>query len=84
MQPLVGIIPAGEGNPYGHPNAELLARLENAGVRIPRTDKDGAVHVVTDSTRLEITCFVACLGAANATPSVQAEAPNQQQDEEKK
>src|SRR4029077_12251488 len=66
VQPLVGIISAGEGNLYGHPNAELVERLQNAGVRILRTDKDGAVHVVTDGARLEITCFVACPGAANA------------------
>jgi len=84
VRPSVGIISAGEENPYGHPNAELLERLENAGVRILRTDRDGAVHVLADGTRLEITCFVACPGAANAAASVQAEAPNRQQDKEKK
>ena len=45
VQPLVGIISAGEDNPYGHPSPELLERLENAGVRVLRTDRDGAVHV---------------------------------------
>jgi competence protein ComEC len=84
VKPLVGVISASEDNPYGHPNAELIERLENAGVRILRTDKDGAVHVLTDGARLEITCFIACPGAENAAASVQAEAPNQQQDEEKK
>jgi competence protein ComEC len=62
VQPLVGIISAGEDNPYGHPSPELLERLENAGVRVLRTDRDGAVHVLTDGERLEITCFVACPG----------------------
>jgi competence protein ComEC len=80
VQPRVGIISAGEGNPYGHPNAELLGRLENAGVRILRTDRDGAVHVLTDGTRLEITCFVACAGAT----STQAKAPDHHQSEEQK
>lgn len=32
-------------NPHGHPNQELLERLTAAGVRILRTDRDGAVHV---------------------------------------
>src|SRR6266571_1595954 len=84
VRPSVGIISAGEDNPYGHPNAELLERLENAGVRILRTDRDGAVHVLANGTRLEITCFVACPSAANAAASVRAEAPNHEQDKEKK
>ena len=84
VRPRVGIISAGEDNPYGHPNAELLERLENAGVRILRTDRDGAVHVLTDGSRLEITCFVTCAGAPNAATSAQAEAPDHQQDEEEK
>jgi competence protein ComEC len=84
VQPRVGIISAGEGNPYGHPNAELLERLENAGVRILRTDRDGAVHVLTDGSRLEITCFVACAGATNAAASAQANPPDHHQGEEEK
>jgi len=79
VQPRFGIISAGEDNIFGHPSPELLERLEKAGVRILRTDRDGAVHVLTDGTRLEITCFIACLGAANAAASVQAEAPSQKQ-----
>jgi competence protein ComEC len=84
VQPLVGIISAGEDNPYGHPNPELLERLESAGVRILRTDRDGAVHVLTDGARLEIKCFVACPSAANAAASVRAELPDHNQDQEKK
>ena len=80
VQPLVGIISAGEDNPYGHPSPELLERLANAGVRVLRTDRDGAVHVLTDGGRLEITCFVACPGVANAAASALAKAPDHQQD----
>jgi competence protein ComEC len=83
-QPRVGIISAGEGNPYGHPSPELLERLENAGVRILRTDRDGAVHVFTDGTRLEITCFLDCLEAAGIATSAQANSPNHKQNGEKK
>ena len=84
VRPQVGIISAGEDNPYGHPSPELLDRLEKAGVRILRTDRDGAVHVLTDGTRLEISCFVACPGAAGAAESMQAETPNHQQGKQKK
>ena len=84
IQPRFGIISAGEDNPYGHPSPELLERLQNAGMRILRTDQDGAVHVLTDGTHMEISCFVPCPGAANASASMQAQTPNQQQNQEKK
>ncbi len=60
VRPRVAIISSGEGNPYGHPSPELVQRLEGAGVRILRTDRDGAVHVLTDGERVEVSCFVAC------------------------
>jgi len=82
VQPRVGIISAGENNPYGHPGPELLERLENAGIRVLRTDRDGAVQVMTNGQQLEISCFVACPSAVNAAPS--AEAPDRKQDQEKK
>jgi competence protein ComEC len=85
VQPRIGIISSGESNPYGHPSPELLERLENAGVRIYRTDRDGAVHVLTDGTRLQITCFVECPKAGNGIrTSMRAEIPDQKQDGEKK
>ncbi len=84
VQPRVGIISSGEDNPYGHPSPELIERLQNAGVRILRTDKDGAVHVLTDGKALKITCFVSCPGAASVSASMGADTPNYQQDDEKK
>ena len=84
VSPRVGIISAGEDNPYGHPSPELLERLENAGVRILRTDRDGAVHVLTDGVRVEITCFVTCVDTAKVAESMRAEIPDRQQDQEKK
>jgi competence protein ComEC len=80
VRPRFGIISAGEANLFGHPSPELIERLKNAGVRVLRTDMDGAVHVLTDGERLKITCFVACPSAANATASVQAKAPSRKQD----
>jgi competence protein ComEC len=60
VRPRVAIISAGEENPYGHPSPELLERLEAAGVRVVRTDRDGAVQVRTDGVHVEVSCFVTC------------------------
>src|SRR5207245_1644587 len=71
VQPRLGIISAGEDNPYGHPSPELLERLANAGVRVLRTDRDGAVHILTDGEGIQVTCFVACPEAASGVSSMQ-------------
>jgi len=85
VQPRIGIISSGEGNPYGHPSPELLERLEKAGVLIYRTDFDGAVHVLTDGTRLKISCFVACPEAGRTASSMQStEQPKQLQHKKEK
>jgi competence protein ComEC len=60
VRPRVAIISAGEENPYGHPSPELLERLEAAQVRILRTDRDGAIHLLTDGDRVDVTCFLEC------------------------
>jgi beta-lactamase superfamily II metal-dependent hydrolase len=83
VRPQVGIISAGEGNPYGHPSTGLLERLDNAGVRILRTDRDGAVHVLTDGRSLQISCFSPCEDRRTDADSMQAQAPNQKHSDEK-
>jgi competence protein ComEC len=75
----IGIISVGETNPHGHPSPELLERLEGAGVRILRTDRDGAVHVLTDGQRLEISCFAGCPAVAATAASAQTEIHNRKQ-----
>ena len=60
VSPQIGIISAGEQNPYGHPSPELLQRLRASGMRVLRTDQDGAIQVVTDGRSLAVNCFVAC------------------------
>jgi competence protein ComEC len=77
VHPRVAVISAGEENPYGHPSPELLERLQRAGLRILRTDRDGAIHVLTDGERLEITCFVACPQAAAVEALGHPQTPNQ-------
>ncbi len=84
IHPSVAIISAGLDNPYGHPSPELLARLEQAGVRVLRTDRDGAVHILTDGKRIEVSCYVACPEEHAGMSSGQAQFPDHQQDNEKK
>jgi competence protein ComEC len=75
VQPRLAVISAGENNPYGHPNPELLERLASAKVRVLRTDRDGAVRILTDGTNIEVSCFVAC-PEANVLASWQSQTPN--------
>jgi competence protein ComEC len=76
VHPLLAIISSGEDNPFGHPSPVLLKRLEDAHVRILRTDNNGAVHVLTDGKSLQTTCFVACPETADATRSMQTQPPD--------
>jgi beta-lactamase superfamily II metal-dependent hydrolase len=77
-RPRVAVISAGEDNPYS-PKAELLERLTSAGMRFLRTDRDGAVQVLTDGKQLEISCFVACPEKTAGAASAHAQPPDQQQ-----
>ena len=44
-------------NPFRHPSPETLARLEAAGTRVYRTDRDGAVVLETDGHVLRVTAW---------------------------
>ena len=83
VMPGLAIISAGEENPYGHPSPQLLDRLQQAGVPMLRTDIDGAIHVLTDGKRLEVTCFVAC-PQINARINLPAAHPPQNQESSQK
>ena len=48
MEPVLALIPVGQGNSYGHPDQGTLRRLEDAGAEILRTDLDGDLLVVSD------------------------------------
>jgi competence protein ComEC len=66
----VGIISAGEQNPYGHPGPALLQRLEVNRMRVLRTDREGAVRVLTDGRDLRVSCYVACVELGGVSRSV--------------
>ncbi len=52
--PQVGIISCGKGNSYGHPHKEPLERLEQAEVKIYRTDQLGTITVISDGETFNI------------------------------
>jgi competence protein ComEC len=56
-RPRVAVISVGARNPFRHPSPEALARLEAAGTRVYRTDRDGAVVLETDGTILHVTAW---------------------------
>jgi competence protein ComEC len=45
VRPAVAVVSAGADNPYGHPSPETVARLEDRGTRVFRTDTDGSVEL---------------------------------------
>jgi competence protein ComEC len=54
-QPRLAVVSVGARNPFHHPAPEVVARLDRAGARVYRTDRDGAVIVETDGVNLWVT-----------------------------
>lgn len=54
VSPTIAVISCGEGNKYGHPLPETLARLEERGIAIYRTDKHGSIVLRTDGESFEV------------------------------
>lgn len=54
-RPFYAIICCQTGNSYGHPHAQTMERLEQAGAIIHRTDKEGHIVVTTDGNNISIT-----------------------------
>lgn len=48
IKPRVAFIGVGESNRFGHPNREVIDRLESLGVEIYRTDENGEIHLIVD------------------------------------
>jgi competence protein ComEC len=47
-RPHLALISAGRGNSFGHPAPDVVRRLEAAGARVLRTDRDGQITVTTN------------------------------------
>jgi competence protein ComEC len=48
----IALTPVGAGNPYGHPSADTLRRVEQDGARTYRSDRDGDVAIVVHDGRV--------------------------------
>ncbi len=54
VAPTVALVSVGVGNPYGHPNPAVLARLARGGARVLRTDEGGDVAAVATGRGLAV------------------------------
>ncbi|MBI4560713.1 MAG: MBL fold metallo-hydrolase [Candidatus Rokubacteria bacterium] len=54
-RPQFAVISVGARNPFRHPTAETLDRLQRAGVKLYRTDRDGAILLESDGRVLTVT-----------------------------
>ncbi len=57
VRPVVAAVSVGARNPFRHPDAGALARLEAVGARVFRTDRDGAILFETDGFTISVTAW---------------------------
>ena len=48
VKPKIALIGVGENNTFGHPNREVLQRLEDVNCKIYRTDEMGEIEIKVD------------------------------------
>ena len=54
VSPSFAVISCGQGNSYGHPHREAMARLTGTGAEIYRTDENGTIIFTTDGTTITV------------------------------
>lgn len=70
VKPQHAVISAAEPNPYGHPHAEVIERLQASGARIWRTSRCGAISISTDGNDLQVKTFVKCESGEQSADNV--------------
>jgi competence protein ComEC len=58
VAPSVSIISVGRDNLFGHPAPATIEALRNRGIKIYRTDRDGAITVTTDGSSYRSAAFL--------------------------
>jgi len=58
VNPILALISVAEHSPFGHPHDEVLKRLEKRSIPVFRTDRDGAIFVLTDGRTLQVETFL--------------------------
>lgn len=56
VDPAYAVISAGEGNSYGHPNAETLNKFRDKGIQVFRTDEQGSIIAASDGENITWNC----------------------------
>jgi competence protein ComEC len=54
VNPTFAVVSAGFENSYGHPNRDVMERLQQHGASILRTDQDGLITIRSDGRRLTV------------------------------
>jgi len=57
VRPAHALISAGRGNPFGHPDADVIARLKGQDITVWRTDRDGMVRLLLEGDRWRLSAF---------------------------
>ncbi len=57
VAPHVAAVSVGEANSFGHPAQSVIDRYDDAGVRLLRTDRDGAITAITDGQNLFVHAY---------------------------
>jgi competence protein ComEC len=54
VSPSIVVVSVGERNRFGHPDPALMERLKAKGIRVCRTDREGAIWMRSDEGGLEV------------------------------
>ncbi len=57
VAPRFAAVSVGESNPFGHPAESVVERFEAHGVKLLRTDRDGAITALTNGSNLSLSTF---------------------------
>jgi competence protein ComEC len=65
IEPRVAVVSVGAANPFGHPAPAVVQRYHDDGVRLLRTDRDGAVTALADGDSLIVSTYAAQLASTH-------------------